>query len=487
MYLSPVCGQEVDMSRVLRTPSLILILILALVLGACSSSGSGKALQASGTVESRRVVISSDLGGEVVELNVQEGERVQAGDVLLLLDDTVYSAQRAQAEAGLEAAKGQQAAAQAQEDASRAGVAAAQANLDAAQAQFDLARAGALREQDASGSRTWVANVPDAFDRPGWYFDQNERIDAAQSLVDAASADLQDALDALTELLRGADYAGVAQAEADLAQARAAYVLADQLRREAVSGEDASDVRSALRASFDQAEQILNDAQARMDDLLDGEAAQALLERRIDLSLARERYRLALEGYYALLNGEQALTVQAAQASVDAAAAAATQAEAAADAAQAGVESAGQVVDQAQAALDLVLAQIGKLTVRAPITGTVLTVSTTLGETLLPGTPALTLGKLDDLTITVYIPEDRYGEVSLGDQALVSADSFPGQTFKAKVTRIADQAEYTPRNVQTQEERQTTVYAVELTLLDGLDQLKPGMPADVTFAAGGGD
>jgi HlyD family secretion protein len=49
------------------------------------------------------------------------------------------------------------------------------------------------------------------------------------------------------------------------------------------------------------------------------------------------------------------------------------------------------------------------------------------------------------------------------------------------VTRIADQAEYTPRNVQTKEERQTTVYAVELTLSEGLDKLKPAMPADVTF------
>ncbi|MEJ2013391.1 MAG: efflux RND transporter periplasmic adaptor subunit [Anaerolineales bacterium] len=423
------------MSRVLRTPSLILILILALVLGACSSSGGGKTLQASGTVESRRVVISSDLGGEVVELNVQEGDRVQAGDVLLLLDDTLYAVQRAQAEAGLEAAMRQQAAAQAQDNAAKAGVAAAQANLDAAQAQLDLARAGALLDQNAGGFRPWVLDVPGAFDRPGWYFDPSEQIDAAQSLVDSASADLQDALDALAELLRGADYTGVAQAEADLAQARATYVLADQMRREAVS---------------------------------------------------RERYRLALEGYYALLTGEQSLTVQAAQAGVDAAAAAVTQAEAAAEAAYAGAESAGQAVDQAQSALDLVQAQIEKLTVRAPITGTILTVSTTRGETLLPGTPALTLGKLDDLTITVYIPEDRYGEVSLGGEAQVSADSFPGKTFKAKVTRIADQAEYTPRNVQTKEERQTTVYAVELTLLEGLDQLKPGMPADVVFESGGG-
>jgi multidrug resistance efflux pump len=58
---------------------------------------------------------------------------------------------------------------------------------------------------------------------------------------------------------------------------------------------------------------------------------------------------------------------------------------------------------------------------------------------------------LENLTITVYVPEDRYGEISLGQQAEVNVDSFPGETFQAQVTYIADTAEYTPRNVQTVE------------------------------------
>jgi len=62
-------------------------------------------------------------------------------------------------------------------------------------------------------------------------------------------------------------------------------------------------------------------------------------------------------------------------------------------------------------------------------------------------------------------------------------DSFPGETFTAIVTRIADQAEYTPRNVQTREERQTTVYAVELSADNPGGKFKPGMPVDVTFGS----
>ncbi|MFN2146933.1 MAG: HlyD family secretion protein [Anaerolineales bacterium] len=473
------------MSKVHKTMLSLLVLGAVLILGACASAGGSQALQVSGTVETRQVVISSDLGGPIAEVDVQEGDSVEVGDMLLRLDDSTYQAQQAQAEAGLEAARGQLAAVQAQDKAAKAGVAAAQANLDAAQAQLDLTRAGALLEDNTSGKNAWVVNVPDAFDRPGWYFDQGEQIDAAQKLVESASADLQDALDAVDELLRQPEFASVAQAEGDLAQARAAYLLADQMRREPVSGENAAEVRQALRDRFDQAEQALTDAQDRVDGLLSDETAQTLLDRRIDLSLARERYRLALEGYYGLLTGEQSLRVQAARGQVDAASAAVTQAQASAEAAYAGVSQAQQAVDQAQAALDLIQVQIDKLTLRSPISGVVLTLAAAEGEMLLPGTPALTLGKVDELTITVYIPEDRYGEVSVGDQAQVSADSFPGQTFAARVTRIADQAEYTPRNVQTKEERQTTVYAVELTLLEGQDQLKPGMPADVTFEAAG--
>ena len=93
----------------------------------------------------------------------------------------------------------------------------------------------------------------------------------------------------------------------------------------------------------------------------------------------------------------------------------------------------------------------------------------------------MTIGQLDKLSITVYVPEDQYGEIRLGDMALVSVDSFPDELFEAVVTRIADQAEYTPRNVQTEEDRKTTVFAIELSVDNPDWKLKPGMPADVSF------
>ncbi|MBN2501260.1 MAG: efflux RND transporter periplasmic adaptor subunit, partial [Anaerolineales bacterium] len=122
-----------------------------------------------------------------------------------------------------------------------------------------------------------------------------------------------------------------------------------------------------------------------------------------------------------------------------------------------------------------------KLTLTAPVAGTVLFRSVDPGEVAQPSAPLITLAQLDELTITVYVQEDRYGAVLIGTEAVVEVDSFPGAEFNAEVVRIADQAEFTPRNVQTQEGRRATVYAIKLDVenLDG--KLKPGMPADVTF------
>ena len=96
--------------------------------------------------------------------------------------------------------------------------------------------------------------------------------------------------------------------------------------------------------------------------------------------------------------------------------------------------------------------------------GVVLVRSIDVGEVIQAGMPAMTVGKLDTLKVTVYIPEDQYGQISLGEKATLNVDSFPGENFTATVTRIANQAEFTPQNVQTKEGRQTTVYAVELSV-----------------------
>jgi HlyD family secretion protein len=131
--------------------------------------------------------------------------------------------------------------------------------------------------------------------------------------------------------------------------------------------------------------------------------------------------------------------------------------------------------------LDSINVQLGKTTIYAPMDGVLLVRNVEVGEFLQPGAVAFSMANLDGLTITVYVPEDQYGNLSLGQKATVTVDSFPGETFNAEVVHIADQAEFTPRNVQTVEGRSSTVYAVKLKVTDSEGKLKIGMPADVVF------
>ncbi|MEP7284979.1 MAG: efflux RND transporter periplasmic adaptor subunit [Chloroflexota bacterium] len=119
--------------------------------------------------------------------------------------------------------------------------------------------------------------------------------------------------------------------------------------------------------------------------------------------------------------------------------------------------------------------------ITSPIDGTVLERLVEPNEMAAPGGTVLVVAPLDTLYLKIYVPENRYGQIVLGQSFPVSVDSFPGQNFSGKVSFISNKAEFTPRNVQTTDSRQTTVYAIKLDLDSSGGKLKPGMPADVTF------
>ena len=214
--------------------------------------------------------------------------------------------------------------------------------------------------------------------------------------------------------------------------------------------------------------------------------------RRIELAAALEaaesRLHKAEDDLAKLQDGPNPQDVAILEARLAAIDSAPRQAQATLEAAQVGVDAAASrlqaskaAVAQTQAELDLIDVQISKLTVFSPIDGVVLTRIVEPGEVVQVGAAVMTVGQLSPLKITVYIPEDRYGEINLGQTAQVTVDSFPAQEFSASVVHIADQAEFTPRNVQTVEGRRNTVFAIELSIENADGKLKPGMPADVNF------
>lgn len=140
---------------------------------------------------------------------------------------------------------------------------------------------------------------------------------------------------------------------------------------------------------------------------------------------------------------------------------------------------------QAKSQLESLNASLVDSELEAPISGIVMSKNLEVGETAFPGVPVVTLADLSVLWMKIYVAEPVMGLVSLGDEAKVTVDSYPGRTFSGKVTFISQEPEFTPKNVQTQEERTKLVFAVKIELKNDDLALKPGMPADAEILLSG--
>jgi len=435
-----------------NTKLFLLIIVLLLTVVGCAPTQSS-ALQASGQIEATEIAIAPELSGRVTDVLVSEGDSVKMGDPLLKLDDSLLQSEKQSAQAALDSAK--------------ANVTAAQVALDAAQLQYNQTLDAALAEEASTRIDIWDASKPTEFDQPVWYFSKAERMQATQDEVDAAKTALDDAMTKLSDTEKKAGSADFIAVEAALAKARVAFQNAKDVLDSTNGTSDGQSLRDSAQVNYDEKKIDLDDAQKDYDDALTTDGAKDVMEARADAVVAQETYDSAVDKLRALQTGSNSPAVQTAAKAVD-------QAKAQLDLAQSSVTA-------AQANLDMINTQMDKLTVFAPMDGVVLTRSIHVGEVAQAGAATMTIADLSKLTVTVYLPEDRYGEVNVGDEVSFTADSFPNQTFSAVVTRIADQAEFTPRNVQTKEERQTTVYAIELEVTNPDGKLKPGMPVDVTF------
>jgi HlyD family secretion protein len=379
------------------------------------------ALVGSGTIEAETIDITAELGGRIIKLLVGEGDEVTAGQILVELDKSDLLAQQAQLEAVVATAK-----------ANLAAVSAMARPEDVAMAQAQLDQAKVTRD---GFKRVW---------------------ETAQKLV-------KDPL----------------QLEAQISQAQTRVT-------------DAEKNLEMARVSLKRAE-IQADAASRNQSnhagLVKGEVAQKQLEAaKIGIKIGEVALAGAQSQVEHLVKMHQNPIMLAAQA--DAAGAAYRQAEAAVLAAQANLTAvqanptvediavAQAQVGEAEAALAVLQVQLDKMTLTAPRAGLISQKLVNPGELAAPGAVLLELSDIDTVDLTVFIPETRIGQVKIGQQAKVYVDAYSGQTFTGQVSFIAHEAEFTPRNVQTQEERVNLVFAVKITLDNSDHRLKPGMPAD---------
>ncbi|MFA9491096.1 MAG: HlyD family secretion protein [Anaerolineales bacterium] len=401
------------------------VALTALSITGCDALGSNEedALKASGIVEADEVAVSSEVGARVAEVFAEKGDGVAAGDKLYRLDDEFLQTER-----GRLVAAGNQA-------------------ITGAKLQLLIAEQGLRDLEDdwliiAAQARLTLANATDALDDSEKYRNnQQEGQRASETTIKNARAELTLAEKALKGAKSKYDSEpGSRREDAGKASAYKAYAAAQQRYDAALrsynwyTGHPTGVQQEILDAEVALAEASVADSQAEWEKWKDGpDPAQ------LELAIAN-------------------------------------------------VDNALAQLELAEADAEVQLAnmnlQLSKYLILSSVDGTILTHNVEVGEIVLPGAPTMIIGQLDDLTITVFIPEDQYGLVSIGDTAEVSVDSFPDRIFSAIVISIANEAEFTPRNVQTEEERRTTVFAVELAVEDSDRMLKPGMPADVFFSTG---
>ena len=380
-------------------------------------------LTASGTIEASQVSAASKIPGRILRLHAAEGDVVRAGTPLVTIEGRELLAQ-----------------------------------IDQARAAVDAARARLAQAQSALALQQRLLEA---------------QIAQAEAGVDAARTRLEQA-EETRDLTARQVAEGVSQAEAALETARANSEAAKVNRDKAAR--DLARLQALYRDGAISAQQV--DAARAAHD-----AARALYEASLKVvrqaEVARQLARVNLK------------QVEIRERDVAAARAQVRQAEATLRTARAGEETLAQrraettaataQVAQADAGVRLLLTQQKNLIVTSPIEGVVIAKHASAGEIVAAGAPILTVADLDEVWVRLFIPLPHLGKVGLRQTAEVRTDAFPDRTFTGTVTEIAQHAEFTPKNVQTQEERVKLVFAVKVTIPNPGHLLKPGMPADAVI------
>jgi HlyD family secretion protein len=343
----------------------------------------------SGTVEARTIDLGSRAGGRIKQILVKEGDRVKAGDALLVLEPADWPAQLEQAEGALVQA---------------------QANLDKLN----------------NGARP-------------------EEIAAAKARAQTAEAALQESV------------TGTRPEEIAAAQARlvATEVAVEKAQHDVDRMHKLRDAGAAIPADVDNAEITLKGAIAQRDASREQLGELKNGSRREDVAQARARASEQVASEKLLTAGSRVEDIRVAQAQVKV----------------------------AQGRVDQIQNMIDELTIRAPAANSktwsarVEALDLRPGDIIAPNSTAATLIEDDQLYVRIYVPETELGHIHVGDKVPITVDSFAGRSFQGDVEHINEVGEYSPRNLQTADERADQVFGTRIGILTGNEVLRAGMAA----------
>jgi HlyD family secretion protein len=371
-----------------RLPLLAVLVAIGAAILAWQAWQRAQPYEWSGTVEARTISVGSRVGGRVKAVRAQEGDRVEAGQVLVEIEPADLPAQRLMAKA----------------------------QLEEAMANLDKLKRGARPEE-----------------------------------IEQANARAQTAAAAFEEARVGARSEEIAGAKARLV---AMQVTLDKAQLDAERARSLFASQSISQGALDDAESALKGAIAQRDAL-----TQALDElqngsRREEIQQAAARAAEARANAKLVQAGSRAEDIEAGQAEVDA----------------------------AQGKLDQTDVLLGELVIRAPRAARVESLDLRPGDILAPNGAAASLLEDDQLYVRIYVPETQIGHIHPGQEVPINVDSFPHRAFRGVVEHINAEGEYSPRNLQTADERADQVFAARVGLLEGQAELRAGMAAFIHVA-----
>ncbi|HKS39409.1 MAG TPA: efflux RND transporter periplasmic adaptor subunit [Blastocatellia bacterium] len=270
-----------------------------------------------------------------------------------------------------------------------------------------------------------------------------EEIAQAKARAEAALSNLELARNGPRKQEIDAARADLEAANADYEVARATLARVERLTREGVQSRQDYDNAKAV---FDRAGGLRESARQKLNLLLAG-------TRNEEIQRAEREYREAAANLQLVQRGSRKEDIEAARAQLE----------------------------RARAAFQQIETQRGELEVKSPADAFVEVFQLRPGDLINPNSPVATLVEINRLWVRVYVPEPELGHVQLSKEVSVNVDTFKGESFKGTIEHISSRGEFTPRNVQTRDERTHQVFAVRVRVDNSTHRLRAGMAADVSI------
>lgn len=402
----------------------------------CNSNNNLKTIQVNGNLEFTEIQVTSEVSGKIEKLLVDEGDSVKQGKELLLVNSDILKAQLLQAKANLKMSK------------------AKLASLESGARIQEIKQAEAMvkQAQDALwGAKKTVNNSDNIYEDRS---QQKQLLDNAETQYETSKKQYEAYID------------NVSQVKENFNNANTNYLRMKKLYQEnSISKQQYETSETQFKVlkeqldssnhSLEQIKKNMNGAKtnyANVKKIYDNRFQQKL---QLDNAVTQEKIaesnlKLAQEKLNLIISPAKKEELEALRANVD----------------------------QALAGVKLSEIQLAKTKVSSPTNGTIISKNFEEGENTVIGSPLFVLADISKVWLKVYVPLTQIGDIKLGQKANVSVDSFKNKTFEGTIKYISPKAEFTPKNVQTKEERVNQVFEVKLFIPNKEGFLKSGMPAD---------